>query len=52
MFRAHRLKFKRNKQFKNGENISGTWIVNGAEKNHDAFIKEILNDDSVIEFEF
>ncbi|HYF31550.1 MAG TPA: MgtC/SapB family protein [Chitinophagaceae bacterium] len=52
MFRAHRLKFKRNKQTKNGENITGTWIVNGSEKNHNAFIKEILNDDSVIEFEF
>ena len=52
MFRAHRLKFKRNKQFKNGDDISGTWIVNGSEKNHDAFIKEILDDDSVIEFEF
>ena len=52
MFLAHRLKFKRNKQFKNGDNISGTWIVNGSEKNHNAFIKEILSDDSVIEFEF
>ena len=52
MFREHRLKFKRNKQSKNGENITGTWIVNGSEKNHNAFIKEILKDDSVIEFEF
>ena len=52
MFRAHHLKFKRNKQSKNGENISGTWIVNGSEKNHNAFIKEILKDESVIEFEF
>ena len=52
MFRSHHLKFKRNKQFKNGELISGTWNVNGSEKNHDAFIKEILDDESVIEFEF
>lgn len=52
MFHAHRLRFKRNKQFKDRERITGTWIVNGSEKNHDAFIRQILSDDSVIEFEF
>lgn len=52
MFRKHHLKFKRNKQAKNGDNIIGTWIVNGSEKNHNAFIKELMADDSVIEFEF
>jgi putative Mg2+ transporter-C (MgtC) family protein len=52
MFEEHRLKFKRNKQFRRGDQITGTWIVNGSEKNHDAFIKQILQDDSVMEFEF
>lgn len=52
MFMEHRLKFKRFKQYRKGDQITGSWIVNGAEKNHDAFIKQILKDDSVIEFEF
>ncbi|HEX2682944.1 MAG TPA: MgtC/SapB family protein, partial [Ferruginibacter sp.] len=52
MFREHHLKFKRLRQNKNGPQISGNWIVNGSEKNHEAFIERILNDDSVIEFEF
>lgn len=52
MFTEHNLKFKRNKQFRRGDQITGTWIVNGAEKNHNAFIKQLLQDDSVMEFEF
>jgi putative Mg2+ transporter-C (MgtC) family protein len=52
MFRQHHLKFKCVKKNKNGPQISGSWLVNGSEKNHDAFIEKILNDDSVIEFEF
>lgn len=52
MFEEHRLKFKRNRQFRKGDQITGTWIVNGAEKNHDSFIKQILKDDTVMEFEF
>jgi putative Mg2+ transporter-C (MgtC) family protein len=52
MFREHHLRFSRNKQRKNGDNLTGTWIVNGSEKNHDSFIKSILDDDSVVEFEF
>lgn len=52
MFRQYRLKFKRSKQCRNGDHITGTWLVNGSEKHHNAFIKEILKDDSVIEFEF
>lgn len=52
MFRQHKLRFKRSRQNKNGPQIMGTWIVSGREKKHNAFIKEILHDDSVIEFEF
>ncbi|HEY0680025.1 MAG TPA: MgtC/SapB family protein [Chitinophagaceae bacterium] len=50
--RRHKLKFKRNKQCKKGEYLTGTWVVNGTEKNHNAFIKEILTDEGVEEFEF
>lgn len=52
MLRNHNLKFKRTRQNKNGPQIMGIWVVDGRKKNHDAFIKEILHDDSVIEFEF
>jgi putative Mg2+ transporter-C (MgtC) family protein len=52
MLRQHKLKFKRTRQNKSGPQVMGIWVVNGRKKNHDAFIKEILVDDSVIEFEF
>jgi len=52
MFREHHLKFKCIKKDKNGPQISGNWVVNGSEKNHNDFIEKILNDDTVIEFEF
>ena len=52
MLRNHKLKFKRTRQNKSGPQIMGIWVVDGRKKNHDAFIKEILHDDSVIEFEF
>jgi putative Mg2+ transporter-C (MgtC) family protein len=52
MFRQHKLNYKRLKQSKNGEYISGSWVVNGVEKNHNSFIEKILHDSSVKEFEF
>jgi putative Mg2+ transporter-C (MgtC) family protein len=52
MFRQHKLQYKRLKQSKNGEYISGSWMVNGVEKNHNSFIEKILHDSSVKEFEF
>jgi len=52
MFRECKLKFKRIKQSKAGEFISGSWIVQGLEKRHNAFIEKILHDSSVKEFEF
>jgi putative Mg2+ transporter-C (MgtC) family protein len=52
MFRQHKLQYKRLKQSKNGEYISGSWMVNGLEKNHNSFIEKILHDSSVKEFEF
>ena len=52
LFRKHKLHFKRIKQTKSGEYISGSWTVNGLEKNHNSFIETILHDASVKEFEF
>jgi putative Mg2+ transporter-C (MgtC) family protein len=52
MFRQHKLNYKRLKQSKNGEYISGSWVVNGVEKNHNSLIEKILHDSSVKEFEF
>jgi putative Mg2+ transporter-C (MgtC) family protein len=52
LFREHKLHYKRLKQSKSGEYISGSWMVNGVEKNHNSFIEKILHDTSVKEFEF
>jgi len=52
LFKEYKLKYKRVKQTKNGEFISGFWTVNGLEKNHNLFIENILHDSSVKEFEF
>ena len=52
MFRQHKLQYKRLKQSKNGEYISGSWMVNGVEKNNNSFIEKMLHDRSVKEFEF
>lgn len=48
----HRLKYKRNKQCRTGSDLIGIWEVRGKEKNHDSFIKELLNDSSIKEVEF
>jgi len=51
-FTHHHLKFKRNTQKRKDDNLTGTWIVQGSEKNHDLFIEETMNDNTVKEFEF
>lgn len=52
MFREHKLRFKRIKQTKVGDKVTGTWLVQGSRKEHKKFIDRILHDNSVIEFEF
>lgn len=51
-FKEHKLRFKRIKQTKSGKNITGSWHVQGSEKNHQLFIERILHDTTVLEFEF
>lgn len=52
LFKKYNLKYKRVKQTKSGEFISGSWTVNGLQKKHNLFIEDILHDSSVKEFEF
>jgi len=52
LFKKCDLRYKRIKRTKSGEYIIGTWIVQGSEKNHNRFTKEILHHPSIKEFEF
>jgi len=51
-FQAHHLKYKRGREVKDGDTISGEWFVRGSKKNHLAFIYEMLHDPSVTRFEY
>jgi len=46
------LNIKARSQSKIGNIITGTWLVQGAEKDHHAFIEYILADNAVTEFDF
>lgn len=52
LFKTHHLDFKVIKRSKHESFITGVWHVQGSEKNHNLFIKEILNHTEVKEFEF
>lgn len=47
-----KLRYKRIKRTKKGQDIIGIWIVQGPEKYHNQFTKRILHHPSVKEFEF
>ena len=46
------LRFKRSTQQLYDQKITGTWSVNGSERRHDEFIKRIMADEKVKEFDF
>lgn len=53
LFRHHHLKFKRIRQAKLAtEQITGEWVVQGAEKDHRHCVHEILRDPGVKTFDF
>ncbi len=52
MFKKHHLKAIRGKQSKVGEDIVGTWMVQGAIHDHEKFIRQLLLDIEVKEFTF
>jgi putative Mg2+ transporter-C (MgtC) family protein len=51
-FEQHHLKYTRGREIKTGESITGEWFVRGTQKNHLAFINQILNDPEVVRFEY
>src|SRR4051812_7632606 len=51
-FKNHHLKFKRGREIKNVDTISGEWFVRGSKKNHLAFIHEILHNPEIKHFEY
>ncbi len=51
-FVAHHLKYKRAREIKDGDTITGEWFVRGSQKNHLEFINEILHDPEVSHFEY
>jgi putative Mg2+ transporter-C (MgtC) family protein len=51
-FKKHRLKFKRGREIKSNNLITGEWIARGSEKNHLEFVNSILQDPAVKTFEF
>ncbi|HEY6902092.1 MAG TPA: MgtC/SapB family protein [Puia sp.] len=54
LFRQNHLKFKRSRQTKSSavNLITGEWVVQGSEKDHREVVQKLMNDPSVIEFEF
>jgi putative Mg2+ transporter-C (MgtC) family protein len=52
LFESHHLWYKRGREVKAGESITGEWFVRGSRKNHLAFISEILHDPEVKRFEY
>jgi putative Mg2+ transporter-C (MgtC) family protein len=51
-FRNHHLTFKRSREMKTENLITGEWIVKGSEQNHKHFVHSMLNDPTVKVFEF
>ena len=51
-FRQFDLVAKPAEQSRTKDTISGNWIVQGKEKNHEKVIKFLLNDPEVLEFDF
>jgi putative Mg2+ transporter-C (MgtC) family protein len=52
LFEECHLRYKRIKRTKSGTYIIGIWIVQGSEKNHNRFTKQMLHHPAVKEFEF
>ncbi|MDP9230360.1 MAG: MgtC/SapB family protein [Bacteroidota bacterium] len=52
MMKENGLKFKRDKSTKIENDITGNWKVSGSKKNHERFIKTMLQDNSIKKFDF
>jgi putative Mg2+ transporter-C (MgtC) family protein len=51
-FTDHHLKFKRGREIKSGDTLTGEWFVRGTHKNHLSFIHQMLQDPEVRRFEY
>ena len=51
-FELHHLKYKKGREIKSGDSLSGEWFVRGSEKNHMAFIHQMLQDPLIKRFEY
>jgi len=52
LFKEYHLEYRRSRQMKAGEVITGEWLVKGSEKNHLLFVHAIMHDDTVKSFEY
>ncbi len=52
LFKEFGLKVKRGKQNRLGDKISGSWQLEGSEKNHEKLTKRLLNDPEILELDF
>ena len=52
LFREFGLEAKRGPQNRSLDTVTGNWILQGSEKQHEKLIKYLLNDAQVIEFDF
>lgn len=52
LIQQYKLKIKNRAQSKIGDKIVDFWTVQGSERNHHAFIEQVLADDKVTEFDF
>lgn len=52
LFEEYGLKVKRGKQNFTGDRISGNWVLEGSEKEHEKLTKRLLNEPDIIEMDF
>ncbi|WP_428658835.1 MgtC/SapB family protein [Runella sp.] len=52
LFRELGLDAKRGVQSRIGDTITGTWIIQGSERQHEKLTRILLNDQEVLEFDF
>ncbi|KAA0991507.1 MgtC/SapB family protein [Dyadobacter aurulentus] len=52
LFDELNLKILRGEQSRAGDNITGSWTLQGAEKQHDELTRRLLNDTEIKEFDF
>ncbi len=52
LFEEHGLKVKRGKQNLSAERISGNWVLEGSEKEHEKLTRRLMNEPDIIELDF